>query len=223
VPSASEGRIVPAALAAQLRTEVLAGRLPLGSPLREEEIAARTGHSRHTVRAALARLVAERLAVAEPYRGVRVTDASDDEFVALQQLRCALESEAVRLLGAAHGDRWPDDVLGPVRAAVQELARQPDDDWPAVAAAHAAVHRTLVAAAGSPRITDAHDRLDAELLLVLVHVRPAYSVAELVAEHAAYVEDVQRDGGGAVRAHLEHSTRLVLDARRAARSGEHEA
>nr|WP_272917564.1 FCD domain-containing protein [Nocardioides flavescens] len=138
-------------------------------------------------------------------------------------MRCALESEAVRLLRATHGERWPDAVLAPVRAAVADLARQRDDDWPAVAAAHAAVHRSLVAAAGSPRITDAHDRLDAELLLVLVHVRPAYSVTGLVAEHATYVESVQRDGGGAVRAHLEHSTGIVLGARRAAGSGEHEA
>lgn len=214
MPSAPEDRTAPHALAAQLRAEVLAGRLALGTPLREEEIAARTGHSRHTVRAALARLVTERLAVAAPYRGVRVTAFSDDDVRALQQLRTALESEAVRLLRLAHGDRWPDSVLDPVRAAVADLARQRDDDWPAVAAAHARVHRRLVAAAASPRIAEAHDRLDAELLLVLVHVRPTYSVAGLVEEHAAYVEQVQLEGGGAVCRHLDHSTGLILEARR---------
>ncbi|WP_139983455.1 GntR family transcriptional regulator [Nocardioides litoris] len=212
-PSPPERATAPALLADLLRDEVLSGRLGPGTPLREEDIATRTGHARHTVRAALARLVDERVAVSEPYRGVRVTAFDDADVVALQQLRGALESEAVRLLGGQHGPRWPRAVLAPVREALDALAAEPDDDWPAVARAHASVHRTLVAAAGSPRITAAHDRLDAELLLVLVQVRPAYTVAGLVREHRSYLAAVQRDGPDAVRRHLAHSTRLILDAR----------
>ena len=51
-------------LAHDLRHDVLTGALPPGQPLREEDLAAATGHSRHTVRTALALLVAGRLAVA---------------------------------------------------------------------------------------------------------------------------------------------------------------
>lgn len=198
-------------LAADLRRRVLTGELALGAPLREEELAAATGHSRHTVRTALQRLVAERLAVAAPYRGVRVTDFSDDDVVALQQLRGALEAEAVRLLREAYAATWPAAVTGPVDAAIAHMGAQAD--WPQVAAAHAQVHRALVEAAQSTRVAEAYARLDSELLLLLVHVRPAYSVPDLVAEHREYLARVQRDGPPAVRAHLDHATRTVLDAR----------
>ncbi|SDN97525.1 DNA-binding transcriptional regulator, GntR family [Klenkia soli] len=203
-----------ARLADDLRRQVLTGELPAGHPLREEELAAVTGASRHTVRAALARLADERLLVAEPYRGVRVTTFADADVVALQQLRGALEGEAVRLLCEAYGTSWPAAVLAPARNAVAALAALPGDDWPAVAAAHAAVHSALVAAAASPRIAEAYARLHSEVLLLLVHVRPAYDVALLAAEHLAHLDDVQRHGPVAVRAHLDRSTALLLAARR---------
>ncbi|MGL1493864.1 hypothetical protein ACSTIK_00005, partial [Vibrio parahaemolyticus] len=47
---------------------------------------------------ALATLTAERLVTAEPYRGVRVSVLDDAALVALQQLRCALETEALRIV-----------------------------------------------------------------------------------------------------------------------------
>ena len=82
---------------AMLRDEILSGRLGPDDPLREESLASRLGVSRHTIRAAFQRLVTERLAVAEPYRGVRVTSFDDAQLTALQQLRAALEVEAVRI------------------------------------------------------------------------------------------------------------------------------
>lgn len=200
-------------LAGDLRRQVLAGQLGPGEPVREEDLAATTGASRHTVRAVLARLADERLLVAEPYRGVRVTAFADADVVALQDLRGALESAAVQLLGASHGPRWPAAVLAPARDAVAALGALAGDDWPAVAAAHARVHTALVTAAGSPRITDAYTRLHSELLLLLVHVAPAYDVPRLVAEHDAYLDDVQARGPAAVRDHLAGSTAAILAAR----------
>lgn len=207
-----------ARLTDRLREQILHGELPPGRPLREEDLAAEHGMSRHTVRAALSRLTDERLLVAEPYRGVRVTSFTDADVRALQQLRGALESEAVRILQAAHGDTWPDDVLGAVRIAIVAMGAptRRDDPWPEVAAAHAEVHTALVTAAGNPRITDAYRRLHSELLLLLVHVRPEYTVAGLVAEHERYLDDVQRRGVDAVREHLEHSTALIVGARASA-------
>lgn len=210
---AAPGPTATARLTDQLRRQVLTAELGPGHPLREEDLAAATGASRHTVRAALARLADERLVVAEPYRGVRVTGFTAADVVALQQLRGALEGEAVRLLQRAHGAAWPAEVLAPARAAVAALAALPGDDWPVVATAHAAVHTALVAAAGSPRITEAYTRLHSEVLLLLVHVRPAYDVAALAAEHDGYLDAVQRHGADAVRAHLEHSTAVLLAGR----------
>jgi len=91
-----------------VRAEILTGVLAADAPLREEAASERYGVSRHTVRAAFQRLVAERLAVAVPYRGVRVTSFDRATIIALQQLRAALEVEAVRIAGERYGQAWPD-------------------------------------------------------------------------------------------------------------------
>lgn len=196
-----------------IRDEVLSGEIPLGAALREEQIADWVGASRHTVRTAFQRLTAERLLVALPYRGVRVTELDSDEVLAMQQLRAALESEAVRIANARFGSEWPDDVTAPAEAALdrlRELAADESDDWLAVERAHADFHRALVAASESTRIIDAHSALESELLLFLLHVRPHYSLGSLVEEHRALLADVQRRGPAAVHEHLAHSTRLLV-------------
>lgn len=210
------GPTATAQLADALREQILAARLAPGEAVREEELAARTGHSRHTVRAALALLADERLVTLAPYRGARVTTLAEDDLRGLQQLRCALESEAVRLTRERHGTAWPAGVVGPVEEALEELARvgrARPDDWPALAGAHADVHQAVVDTARSGRLSATHARLRSELLLVLVHVRPAYSPDSLVVEHRDHLARVQEQGEQAVRAHLEHSTELILGGR----------
>lgn len=209
-------------LTVALRDEILSGGLPPGSPLREEHVAERSHASRHTVRAAFQRLVAERLAVAEPYRGVRVTEFGPEQIVALQQLRSALEAEAVRIANERFGDAWPDEVRAPAERALDRLAAIADAvgatgaagpaevDWLEVERIHADFHHALVKASGSTRIVEAHAALGSELLLFLLHVRPHYSLTDLVDEHRALLVDAQRVGPEAVRAHLVHSTRLLL-------------
>lgn len=198
-------------LADALRARILSGELAPGTPLREEELSAAHGVSRHTARTALTTLTAERLATAEPYRGVRVSLLDDDALIALQQLRCALETEAVRIV-RERGIHPPgvDDALDDLDRA--EAAA----DWPATLDAHARVHLALVDAAGSPRITEEYRRLDGEMHLLLTHVRPAYAPGALTREHRAYVAEALRDPERAVRAHLEHSTRAILDGRHGA-------
>ncbi|QEO14334.1 GntR family transcriptional regulator [Agromyces intestinalis] len=213
-------------VAAHLRGEILTGALDPGTPLREEQLAARFGASRHTVRAALARLAAERLAVAAPYRGVRVTSFDGDDILALQHLRMALECEAVRLAGERHGSVWPAEALAPAEAALDTLAAlagqagldadasgESDPDWLDVETAHADFHRALVEASGSPRIIEAHAALGSELRLFLLHVRPHYTVDALLAEHRDLLEAVQRRGAEALREHLARSAALLVDGR----------
>lgn len=195
-------------LAEELRERVLSGSLGPGTPMREESIAAEYAISRHTVRRALERLVAERLLVAEPYRGVRVTSFSDADVIALQQLRTALESEAVRLIRVDHGNAWPVEIVGPLSAAVGQMA-----SGDRVEEAHAAFHRLLVASAGSARITEAYRRLDTEMLLFLRQLRFHDDSRTLCAEHGDYLTEVQRVGEQAVRDHLTSSTETLLAAR----------
>lgn len=219
-----------------IRSDILGGAIAADAPLREEAVAERFGASRHTVRSAFQRLVAERLAVAAPYRGVRVASFDRATIIALQQYRAALEVEAVRIAVERYGDDWPDAALAPARAALDRLAAVADEiatfadagpidvgavgtagggravpgDWVEVERIHADFHRALVAASGSPRIIEAHAALGGELLLFLLHVRPHYTVGSLVAEHRALLDDLPTRGPDAVREHLEHSTRLLV-------------
>ncbi|MDR5701628.1 GntR family transcriptional regulator [Agromyces aerolatus] len=196
-----------------LRDEVLSGRLPLGEPLREEQVADRVGASRHTVRTAFHRLAAERVLVALPYRGVRVAELEPGAIVELQQLRAALEGEAVRIANERFGSTWPADVTAPAEAALARLAElgaAGSEDWLAVERAHADFHRALVGASGSSRIVQAHAALESELMLFLLHMRPHYGLGDLVDEHRSFLADVQHRGSVAVHEHLAHSTRLLL-------------
>lgn len=207
-------------VAEALRAEILSGTVALGSPLREEAAAERFGVSRHTVRSAFQRLVAERLAVAEAYRGVRVVSFDPGELVALQQLRAALEGEAVRIAAERYGESWPAPVLEPAVAVLERLealrdgaARSSGDDvdWLEVERLHADFHRAIVAASSSPRLVEAHGALGSELLLFLLHVRPHYTLGELIAEHRELLVAVQLRGAEAMREHLAHSTELLLE------------
>ena len=206
-------------VAGLVRAEILSGVRGPDTPLREEAAAEQFGVSRHTVRAAFQRLVAERLAVAEAYRGVRVASFDRAHIVALQQLRAALEVEAVRIAGERHGEVWPDEVLAPVRSALDALAALGDADasdaddgvdWLEVERLHADFHHALVAASASPRIIEAHAALGSELLLFLLHVRPHYTLERLIDEHRVLLEARPAHGPTALREHLEHSTSLLL-------------
>ena len=205
-------------VAAAVRADILSGALAPGSPLREESAAEHYAVSRHTVRAAFQRLVAERLAVAEPYRGVRVTSFDRDQVIALQQLRAALEVEAVRIAGERFGEEWPESALAPARDALDRLdaiaereAHGEPVDWLEVERIHADFHRALVAASASPRIIETHTALGSELLLFLLHVRPHYTLGSLIAEHRALLDELPARGPSSLREHLEHSTRLLVD------------
>lgn len=211
---APPGPKAPDLLAERLRDQILGGVLEAGSPLREEDLAQSYGLSRHTVRAALARLADERLLRSEPYRGARVRDFDTAEAIALQELRGALEAEAARILQQRHGARWPSEVRAPILASIELLARaEAGGDWLAVTRAHSAMHLALVAAAGSERITEAYRRLDSETLLLLTQLRLGYPAGSLEPEHREYFEAVQRGEIEAVHAHLAQTIELVRSAR----------
>jgi DNA-binding GntR family transcriptional regulator len=200
---APPGPTEAARLADELRDRILSG---------EEALAASAGLSRHTVRTALALLTTERLVVQEPYRGIRVTSFTAADVQALNELRCALEAAAVRLTRERYGRTWPEGVTAPVQKAVAELelvGSAYPGNWPVVAAAHAGVHRAVVATAASPRIEEAYARLDSEMLLLLVNLRPTYSAKEVVNDHRAYLHQVQADGAKAVRRHLDHGAQQI--------------
>jgi DNA-binding GntR family transcriptional regulator len=199
-----------AALAAQLRQEILDGERPAGSRLVEQELGARYGVARHTLRAALRALEPEGLVRIEPNRGARVARLSSDEVVALNELRAALEVEGARLALERHDGRLP----APVHAALAELERACGGPWAAVNEAHANLHGAIVAAAGSPRIAAAHVALSGELRLFLLQLEPLWSPERMASDHRALVHGLEREGPEVLRRHLRDSATVLAAAER---------
>lgn len=80
-----------------LRADIVEWRLSPGTVLAEVEQSQRLGVSRTPVREALARLVADGLAVQQRGRGAVVSEVSEDHLDDLFVLRRALECESARL------------------------------------------------------------------------------------------------------------------------------
>jgi DNA-binding GntR family transcriptional regulator len=128
-------------LASHLREAILDGELEPGRRLREVELAGAHGAARHSVRAALRALAAERLVTIERHVGARVAVLDGPAGRALYELRTALEVEAAHLALRRHDGRLPEAV----HLAAAELAavcRRPDARWSLVSRAHDALHAT---------------------------------------------------------------------------------
>jgi DNA-binding GntR family transcriptional regulator len=205
-----------------LRQEILSGERPGGQRLVEQELTARYGVARHTLRAALRALQAERLVRIEPNRGARVTRLNASEIVELYELRTALEVEAARLALEHHRGRLP----APVHEALAVLASACDDGvWGPINETHAALHGAIVAAGESPRIEAAHVALNGELQLFLTQLEPLWSAERMATDHTALVRGLERDGPAVLREHLGESAAALVaaeaaDAARAARVGD---
>ena len=93
-----EHRTLSSAISARIREEILSGKLPSGSQLRQEALALGYGVSRIPVREALFQLEAEGLIQMMPHKGAIVASLSLSEINDVFDLRVMLE---VRLLQAS--------------------------------------------------------------------------------------------------------------------------
>jgi DNA-binding GntR family transcriptional regulator len=200
-------------LTAALRDRILDGDLAPGTPLREIDLAAVYAVSRHTLRAALRELASEGLVRIEPNRGASVARLDDADILGLYELRTALELEAAHLALERHGGRLPAEVIAAV-ARLTAVCRRNRPSWHAVAAAHATVHGSIVAAAGSRRIETSYAALARELQLFLVQLRPVWSLERMVSHHEALIVELEREGPVALRRHLRDGADAVLGAGR---------
>lgn len=86
-----ERHTVGSAATDQLREMIMSGVLVEGSPLRQDDLAARLGVSRTPLREAIARLEAEGLVRTDPHRGAVVIKPSIPELREVYEIREALE------------------------------------------------------------------------------------------------------------------------------------
>jgi DNA-binding GntR family transcriptional regulator len=89
-----------------IRERILAGDLPRGARVHQEDVAADLGVSRTPVREALRRLAAEGLIEMRTNRGARVTDLAPDDMDQPYEARLLVEPGAARL-AAQRDDRRP--------------------------------------------------------------------------------------------------------------------
>lgn len=147
----------PARVAGHLRDQITQGRFRPGDRLREEALAEALGVSRSTVRESFAELAADRLVIREPNRGVCVATPTAADVVDIFAARRAVE------LGAVRGGGSPVIVATARLAVTDGLEAARRSDGPAAARADRHFHRTLVALAGSTRLSLFIRQLTSEL------------------------------------------------------------
>ena len=102
--------------AEQLRLEILSGRLPVGSRLRQVELAGRFGISQIPLREAMRQLQDEGLIRILPYAGAVVAPLVPEEILEAAHIRILLECEALDLA-------WPRHTPATLARARQALER----------------------------------------------------------------------------------------------------
>jgi DNA-binding GntR family transcriptional regulator len=198
------------ALADSLRERILAGELKPGTPLREEALSSEYDVARHSLRSALRTLQGEGIVQIEPNRGARVKSLSPDDVRGLSELRLALEIEAARMALERGGGRLPADVHRALDRLVA-LCRRSRTSWGAVAEAHEALHHEIVLAAESARLAEVHRQAGAELRLFVLQLPATWTLERLATDHVELVRRLEEEGAGALRPHIEESTRALLE------------
>ena len=197
----------------ELRGAILAGRIKPQEALPEAALARALGTGRSAIREALRHLVQEGLVVTEINRGARVRDVSTDDVIDVYRARTAIETAAVTALLERAGSFDP----APLEHAQHHIRDVCPDDCSQtpsqeLIAADIDFHRALVAMAGSPRLSRAHEPLAAESQMLL-NWHPVYAVSDYVADHQKLLEAIaSRDPSAAdvVRAHLHLTVELLI-------------
>jgi DNA-binding GntR family transcriptional regulator len=172
---------------AELRADILSGRLVPGARLPFADLSARYRSSLSAIREGLQRLVEQGLVVSEPQQGFRVMSLSIEDLLDLTAARCEIEGLALRQ-SVEHGDiAWESGVV----AASHTLDRTPEPApstggaerslSTAWSEAHREFHEALLAACPNRRLRS-----------IASSLRDA---AELYRHWSWRVADDQRDAG----------------------------
>jgi DNA-binding GntR family transcriptional regulator len=147
-----------------IREAILSGRIPPGIPLREAALAGELGVSRNTIREAARILESQGLVRYQMNRGIVVTEITAEDVADIYAARSAAEMAGADALTASRDPATYQKLA--------ELADQIEDafargDVAGVLEEDRVFHATLVAAAGSPRLSRFHAQLQQEQRLAL--------------------------------------------------------
>lgn len=147
-----------------VRQAILSGRLLPGTPLREAALAEELGVSRSTIREAARVLASEGLVRYQMNRGIVVADITGADAADIYAARAAVELAAADAL-TRHRD---PAVYARLADLVEQIERAfGRGDTAAVLDGDRLFHATLVAAAGSPRLSRFYGQLQQEQRLAL--------------------------------------------------------
>src|SRR5437588_1351176 len=190
-----------------LRSDILTCRFAPGDDMREQELAERYAVSRQPVREALLRLEREHLVTVQPRQGYRVTPISLSDARDLLRFRLALEPACV----AEAIERAPDSVL----KSLDEFRRFSGNHEDFIAY-NRGFHTALAHASGNRRMAtalcDLIGQADRLVRVSLANIR-GHDPAQLVAEHTALIEAMQRRdrpcASRIVQAHMRQTEKRV--------------
>jgi DNA-binding GntR family transcriptional regulator len=198
----------------ELRAAILAGRIKPTEQLPEVALAQAFGTGRSAIREAIRHLVQEGLVVTEINRGARVRPVSTPDLIDVYRARTAIEVAAVHTL-LHNPEGFDAEPLHAAQERIRSLCCADGSASPSreVIAADIDFHRVMVALAGSPRLSRAHEPLAAESQMLL-NWHPVYSVSDYVADHQKLLEAIAAHdpaAGDVVRAHLVLTVDLLTE------------
>ncbi|MGV8848965.1 MAG: GntR family transcriptional regulator [Propionibacteriaceae bacterium] len=189
------------AVADDLRNQVLDRVFAPNSPLTEADVAARYDIARATAKAAIERLVSEKVLVRKNHKTARVVNLGPEDVRDIYRTRTYLESEVLRRLAARR------EVPEPARLANEEI----DTFWRAgewdIVEPDMRFHTSLIDALGSPRTSSVYSSLAFEVRLCMAQLQGSQrlSPAIIVAEHAKLLRLIgEGDAEGAATMLDEH-------------------
>jgi DNA-binding GntR family transcriptional regulator len=210
-------------VAAAIRDGVRSGRLVPGTLYSGYRLAEDLGVSRSPVREALLRLAETGMVVLERNRGFRVHRPGPREIAEVFHLRLLLEVPVVGRVAAAP----PPGLAEALRRELAAMSRAAQEgDEPTFMVHDRRLHDLVLSAGGNRRLAATVEHLrDVTRLLGASTVGRSRDLLAIAEEHEPVVRAIEAgDGAAAVAAmrdHLEHTGRLLLEQEAAAAPGEH--
>lgn len=192
-----------------VRSMIFSGQLPVGQPVRQDELAAQLGISRTPLREALQALVAEGLMHIDPRGAAVVTKPSPAELLETYELREVLETVAGRLAATLS---TPEHVEH-LRKLHKELCETTNPDlW---AERNAVFHSAVYAITAKPQLIEFIDvlRNRAKLYVRILAAAEAAPHRHADDEHGRMIEALRANDPDAmeeiVRTHLRSTAKVV--------------
>jgi DNA-binding GntR family transcriptional regulator len=192
------------AVSDDLKRQILNRAFAPGSPLTEADVASMYDVARATAKAAIERLVNEKVLERKNHKTARVVSLGPDEVRDIYRTRAYLESEVLRRLASRR------EVPEAARSANEEIAELwHAGEWDIVEP-DMRFHTSLIDALGSPRTSSVYGSLAFEVRLCMAQLQGSQrlSPAIIVAEHAKILDLISEgDAAGAASLLDEHLAR----------------